>query len=183
MPENTVDISFGQLLKYAVIGSTPPSDLHPDWYSPTKAGAEFWIPLERHAVIPSSAFAERPAQRGMVEWLQGDGDSPVVDAMRLYPTSDTRGKLATAGGLPVATMQGELTTAAGTSLPTLGDHDYVLDKVIETVSDFTRLAVIQSGEDELDDLVLEACRIAVRDKLVQQVLAGDGQGNNMLGIL
>ena len=183
MPENTVAISFGELLKCAVSGEEPPGGVHPDWFTPTRAGAEFMIPIERHAVIPSSAFEDRPAQRGTVEWLQGDGDSPVVDAMRLYPTPDTRGKLATAGGLPTPTMQGEFSTAAATSEPTLGDHDYVLDKVIETRSDFTRLAVIQSGEDALDDLVLEACRIAIRDKLAQQALAGDGVGNNMAGVL
>ena len=61
------------------------------------------------------------------------------------------------------------------------EEDFELSSTIEAKSEISRQLLVQSGEQVQDD-VLEAHRIALADRLLVQILAGDGVGNNLSGI-
>ena len=61
-----------------------------------------------------------------------------------------------------------------------GEHDYQLDAVIETKSEVSTQLALQS--EFAMDAVLEAHRIAIADRLLEQTLSGDGQGRNLAGV-
>ena len=61
-----------------------------------------------------------------------------------------------------------------------GEHDFDLDSTIESKSEISLQLAMQS-EFALDEL-LEAQRLAISDRLLLQVLAGDGTGNNLAGV-
>ena len=67
--------------------------------------------------------------------------------------------------------------------PVFGDHEYNLDKVVEAKTATSVEAITQADAHELDALILEAHRIAIRDTILQQVVAGNGTGNNLLGVV
>ena len=62
-----------------------------------------------------------------------------------------------------------------------GEHFYDLSSVIEAKSEISLQLAIQTGDTVLDD-VLEAHRIGIADRMLEQVLAGDGTGNNLSGV-
>ena len=62
-----------------------------------------------------------------------------------------------------------------------GEHEFNLDSTIEAKSEISRQVLVQSGDGVQDD-VLEAHRISLADTLLQQVLSGDGVGNNLSGV-
>ena len=64
---------------------------------------------------------------------------------------------------------------------TFSEHHYQLDSVIEAKSEVSLQVAIQTGDDVLDS-VLEAHRIGLADRLLEQVLSGDGQGHNLFGV-
>ena len=63
-----------------------------------------------------------------------------------------------------------------------GEHDYDLSSVVEAKSEISLQLAIQTGDDTLD-AVLEAHRTGIADRLLEQVLSGDGQGNNLSGVV
>ena len=64
---------------------------------------------------------------------------------------------------------------------TFGEHDFDLSSVIESKSEVSLELATQTADSVLDD-VLEAHRIGIADRLLGQVLAGDGTGNNLSGV-
>ncbi len=56
-----------------------------------------------------------------------------------------------------------------------------MSSVVESKSEISLQLAIQTGDDTLD-AVLEAHRIGIADRLLEQVLSGDGQGNNLSGL-
>ena len=64
---------------------------------------------------------------------------------------------------------------------TFGEHGYQLDSVIESKTETSLELAVQTGDDTLD-AVLEAHRIGLADRMLAQVLAGDGTGNNLSGV-
>ena len=63
-----------------------------------------------------------------------------------------------------------------------GEFDFDLSSTVESKSEISRQVLVQSGDQLLDDL-LEAHRIGIADRLLEQVLAGDAVGNNLNGIV
>ena len=61
-----------------------------------------------------------------------------------------------------------------------GEHDFDLDSTVEVKSEISTQLALQS-EFAMDSL-LEAQRQAIADKLLGQVLAGGGTGNDLLGV-
>ena len=64
---------------------------------------------------------------------------------------------------------------------TFSEHDYELDSVIESKSEVSLQVAVQTGDDTLN-AVLEAHRIGIADRLLEQVLSGDGTGSNLAGV-
>ena len=65
---------------------------------------------------------------------------------------------------------------------TFGEHDYDLSSVVEAKSEISLQVAIQTGDDTLD-AVLEAHRIGLADRLLEQILSGDGVANNLSGVV
>ena len=61
------------------------------------------------------------------------------------------------------------------------EHDFDLSSVIESKSEVSLELATQTSDSVLD-AVLEAHRIGIADRLLSQVLAGDGVGNNLSGV-
>ena len=64
---------------------------------------------------------------------------------------------------------------------TFTEHEYDLDSVVEAKTETSLQIAVQTSDFVLDD-VLEAHRIGIADRLLEQVLAGDGTGNNLSGV-
>ena len=63
-----------------------------------------------------------------------------------------------------------------------GEHDYDLSSTIEAKSEVSLEVAVQTADDTLD-AVLEAHRIALADRLLSQVLSGDGTSNDLSGVV
>ena len=61
------------------------------------------------------------------------------------------------------------------------EHEFDLSSVIESKSEVSLELATQTSDSVLD-AVLEAHRIGIADRLLSQVLAGDGVGNNLSGV-
>ena len=57
-----------------------------------------------------------------------------------------------------------------------GEHDFDLSSVIEAKSEVSLEVAVQTADSVLDD-VLESHRLGLADKMLEQVLSGDGTGN------
>ena len=64
---------------------------------------------------------------------------------------------------------------------TFGEHGFDLDSVIESKTEISLELAIQTGDDTLD-AVLEAHRLGLADRMLEQVLSGDGTGSNLAGV-
>ena len=62
------------------------------------------------------------------------------------------------------------------------EREFTLDSTIEAKSEISRQLVVQSGDAAMDDL-LEIHRISLADRLLEQILAGSGVGNDLSGIV
>ena len=146
-------------------------------FEKTSHGVRFSLPLERLAISVDNVGGREVAD-SRVEFLQSDEmTSPIMRRIRLIPTTRQRGKIPTGGALASSTMQAEFDTAAADSDPGIGDSDYQMSSVVEVKTRASSQAIIQSGDSELDEVVLGAHRLAIADKLLEQVLGGNGQGN------
>ena len=63
-----------------------------------------------------------------------------------------------------------------------GEFDYELSSTIEAKSEVSMQLAMQAGDFALE-AVLESHRISISDTLLAQVLAGDGLGNNLSGVV
>ena len=64
---------------------------------------------------------------------------------------------------------------------TFGEHGYQLDSIVEAKSEVSLQVAVQTADSVLD-AVLEAHRLGLADRMLEQVLAGDGTGNNLSGV-
>ena len=64
---------------------------------------------------------------------------------------------------------------------TFGEHEFDLTSVIEAKSEVSLQVAMQTGDSTLD-AVLEAHRLGIADRMLEQVLAGDGAGSNLSGV-
>ena len=183
MPEDKF-LDFASLLRLA-LSADQMAGAHLDSraFGRTSHGARFSLPLERLAISVDNVGGREVAD-SRVEFLQSDEmTSPIMRRIRLIPTTQTRGKLPFGGALPTPTMQGEFDTAAGDSDPGLSDSDYQLSSVVEVKTRLSSRSIIQSGDSELDEVVLLSHRLAIAGKLQEQILGGDGLLNNLSGIV
>ena len=61
------------------------------------------------------------------------------------------------------------------------EHGYQLDSIVEAKSEVSLQVATQTSDTVLDD-VLEAHRLGIADRMLEQVLAGDGAGSNLSGV-
>ena len=102
-------------------------------------------------------------------------------------TADASGIVAIdEGGGPLTAAEAEETyrytgTAWQRQAAVFGEHDYQLASVIEAKTETSLELVLQTADTVLD-AVLEAHRIGLADRMLSQVLSGDGVGHNLDGV-
>ena len=188
MPDTkALDTNFAGMLRlFLNVDPMAGKRIEPRFFNPTKTGCEMRLPIralkDTAAVVGSGDVGGRYVPDDyQISFLQGDSAGPVMARVRLLEVTHQRGKLATGDLLPATTMEGEFTSSASDSTPTLTTHEYMLDKVIESKSVTTFMATLQSSED-IAELLLRAHQLAIMDKLAEQIVAGDGANSNMLGV-
>ena len=188
MPDDHIDLSFPDLLRLALDGR-PAADkiaetIASSHFQRTPHGSRMMLPLhDKAAVIGAGDVGGRTATPGLIDWLAGADAGEIMSRTRLIPVAHQRGKYAAGSALPGTSMEGEHTTQTGfPNDPAFSDVSYDLSKVIEVKTEISQQVVTQSSDDLLD-AVLEAHALAVRDKLLQQMLSGDNVGSNLDGIV
>ena len=158
--------------------------------------------LSRLNIIPTATTRGKIASGAVLPMtsMQPESGSSALGRGVTFPTSPAprTGDLfrftADASGIVAIDEDGAALTAAETDetyrfngtawqrqAATFGEHDYDLDSVIESKTEISLELAIQTGDDTLD-AVLEAHRIGLADRMLEQVLSGDGVGNNLSGV-
>ena len=159
--------------------------------------------LSRLAIIATSQTRGRlPSGRALpATSMQPESGSAALSNGLALPASGTVGDLfrfdAAATGLANAVDEdgNAITEAAADSTfrwngtawqrtpQIFGEHEYNLDSTVESKTEISMQLAMQSGGSFAMDAVLEAQRLAIADRLLAQVLAGDNAGNNLDGIV
>ena len=133
--------------------------------------------------------------------MQGQGGTSAVGRGTSFPTSpapalgDLYTFLSDTAGITALESDGVTALTAATRDQTFrydgtawvaqaavfGEHGYQLDSVIEAKTETSLQLAVQTSDSVLDD-VLEAHRIGLADRLLEQVLSGDATGNNLSGV-
>ena len=185
MTEN-VQISFGQLLALAVGDPMSPeiAKLSDDVFERTGQGAVMRLPVDQFAVIGADSIGGSSGTSGVVDSLDWPVEraTEVLDLMRTFEVTETRGRLPI-GALPSVTMQAESVTAGADSDPGISDKSYHCDSVVEVKSSYsTQLALMAGSIFDVGEQMQASHRAAIRQKLLEQIVSGDGQGSNLSGV-
>ena len=144
-------------------------------------GPEVWrLPVIDTAAIDSGDFGDSSTRAPVpATWLR-DPASPVLSGITFVPVTSTSGIVPVGATLPTAVIKAESTNPSALSDPALSDVGFACS-VIEVRTQVSGQSLTQSG-DYLMDLVDDAQRIAVRQKLLQQILAGSGTSPEFDGL-
>ena len=183
MANEPYEISFGGILKAACDGSHEARRrLRPDVFSENNGLAMFRLPVvgEEHA-IPATAIQDTPSY-GVISWIQSSG-VPLLDQIRTIPVATRRGILPIGGQLPEARMVAEdpMAATAAQSDPGLTGVPFELSRTVEVQTRLTSQLITQSSEGILD-AIEDALQRSIAERLLQQILAGDGQNNQLVGL-
>ena len=145
-------------------------------------GPERWkLPVfSDTAAIESDAFGDSTRAPVPATWLT-DPASPVLSGIRFVPVTSTTGIVPVGATLPTAVIKAESADPSALSDPVLGDVGFSCS-VVEVRTMVSGRSLMQSG-GFLMDLVDDAQRIAIRQKLLQQLLAGSGTSPEYTGLV
>ena len=159
--------------------------------------------LSRLSLVPTSTTRGKVASGSVLPMtsMQAESGSSALGRGVTFPTSPTPtlGDLfrftADAFGIVALDVDGAALTAAtqdetyrftGTAwqrqAAVFGEHNYDLSSVVEAKSEVSLEVAVQTSDSVLDD-VLESHRLGLADKMLEQVLSGDGQGNDLAGVV
>ena len=158
--------------------------------------------MSRLNIIPTSQTRGKIASGSVLPMtsMQGQSGSAALGRGVTFPTSPTPtlGDLfrftADASGIVAVDEDGTSITEAsadqtfrfnGTAWElqpaVFTEHEFDLDSVIEVKSEISLQVAVQTADTVLDD-VLEAHRLGIADRMLEQILSGDGVGNNLSGV-
>ena len=158
--------------------------------------------LSRLMIVPTSQTRGKVASGAVLPMtsMQPESGTSALGRGIAFPTtpSPALGDLFTftadASGITAIDEDGAALTAAETDetyrfngtawqrqASTFGEHDFDLSSTIEAKSEISLQLAVQTGDTVLDD-VLEAHRLGLADRLLEQVLSGDGVGSNLAGV-
>ena len=106
---------------------------------------------------------------------------PLLDRIRTINVPTLKGTLPIGGDLPNSSMVDEFTNGA-LSDPAIAGHAFDLASVVEVSGELSTQVIVQSAEDILD-AVQESHRLAIAERLLEQVLTGTGQNNQLSSVL
>ena len=171
-----VELSYADILKKTAVSMKVTSDHR----GGGGGGPERWrLPVFDTAAIESDSFGDSTRAPVPATWLR-DPASPVLSGITFVPVTSTTGIVPVGATLPTAVIKAESADPSALSDPALGDVSFACS-VIEVRTQVSGRALMQSG-DYLMDLVDDAQRIAIRQKLLQQVLAGNGTAPEFDGL-
>ena len=182
----TKEMTFGGLLALALRDDMNPAAeyLESDLYSRTPHGAELRLSTESFAVIGSDDVAGTDVRgvSGRLDWPV-ERATALLDLLTVFEVAETRGRVPV-GTRPAVTMQAESATAGADADPGIADREFHCASVIEAKSSYSSQLVLQAASDLNVSAAIEAShRAAIRQALLAQLVNGDGQGNNLSGIL
>ena len=105
----------------------------------------------------------------------------LLDLIRTVEVTTRKGKLPTGKTLPTAAMTGEFSASGWDTDNEISDTDFDLRHFVEAQIEVSFEAVLQSSVALVDDL-LEALRLAISERILQQIVSGDGQGHNLSAV-
>ena len=155
--------------------------------------------FERDAVgagfqIPASPFLGRASLRADdvagadVRETVGMADYPVeratalLDMMQTFVVRSTRGKIPIGDG-PEAVMAAE-SSARGFVSEAIAEREYTIDSVVKVDSRYSTQLVVEAGENQdIANAIERSQAAAIRTKLLEQIVSGDGHNHNLSGVL
>ena len=158
--------------------------------------------LSRLMIVPTPTTRGKVASGAVLPAtsMQGQSGSAALGHGTSFPTSpaprtgDLYTFTADASGIVAIDEDGAALTAAemeqtyrytGTAwqrqASTFTEHEFDLDSIIESKTETSLELAVQTGDGVLD-AVLEAHRLGIADRMLEQVLSGDGVGNNLSGV-
>ena len=158
--------------------------------------------LSRLNIIPTSQTRGKVASGAVLPMtsMQPESGTSAIGRGTSFPTvpapalGDLYTFMADASGIVALDEDGAALTAAeaeetyrytGTAwqreAAMFGEHDFGLSSTIEAKSEISLELAVQTGDGVLD-AVLEAHRLGIADRMLEQVLSGDGVGNNLSGV-
>ena len=158
--------------------------------------------MSRLNIIPTSTTRGKVASGAVLPMtsMQPESGTSALGRGIAFPTtpSPALGDLFTftadASGIVAIDEDGAALTAAETDetyrfngtawqrqASTFGEHDFDLSSTIEAKSEISLQLAVQTADSVLD-AVLEAHRIGLADRMLEQILSGDGTGGNLTGV-
>ena len=188
MSDKHLQLSFGQVLADCVQGLPGKRLIDDEAVNFSSHGAELRLPVRdflRFAIIGADDVGGSDVEgvRGEALDFPVDRAVRVLDLMTVYEVVETRGKLPV-GTTAAVSMQAESVTAGAAADPGISDVVYHTASVVEAKSSYSMELAIQAGNNPNIGAAIESShRQAIREELLKQLVNGDGQGNNLSGIL
>ncbi len=178
----TKTYSLGQLI---AAGSKDPHeaalDIDSEFYQHDGQGAHFRLPTKQFGIDATTSPGGQEVRRDPDPWPIERATS-LLDRMSVYTVEQKQGRLPV-GVPPTVSMEGETTTQSADSDPVLNETAYSCDSVVEARSSYTLGLAARAATHDIGEEIEAAHRQAIRKALLTQIVSGDGQGQNLLGIL
>lgn len=184
MATDTVELSFGELLKAAIdYKAAQVIPVAPSVFVRHHNGnTEIRLPtMQEHAISASNVTAGTSESAGFVTWLSGGARDEIERRLTFIPVTSKEGEIPFGAELPQTAMVSEHGTSPFTEggFDVVSESDYELD-YIESRLSVSNTVLIQSETLTLDGLET-ALQQASREIMVDQILAGSGVGVEMQG--
>ena len=175
--ENELEMTFGALLRMMIDGRNPDRAKLPNSVAFGGDGiGTLRLPTMGEQAAISSTELDITPSIGPIDWLQSSG-VPLMDMIRTVLTPAKKGVLPVGGDLPTAGFTGEFENL-DESDPSIMGHAFDKQVFAEASTSVTSQAVIQSADDLLG-AIQEALRIAIAEKLLEQLMTGGGGSGAM----
>ena len=183
----TKEMTFGGLLALALRDDRHPAAEYvegSDTFARTPHGAELRLGTQAFAIIGADDVAGTDVRgvTGRLDWPI-ERATAILDLLTVFEVAEKRGRVPV-GTRPAVTMQAESATAGSDADPGISDVEYHTASVVEAKSSYTTQLVLQAAASLDISAAIEAShRAAIRQALLRQIVNGDGQGNDLSGIL
>ena len=181
MSTETLELAFGDLVKMVLDANHPARAKVPmETFDIGPKNGVLKLPtVGEQAAIPTDGNIESTPSYGRVEWLQTSG-IPLMGEINTLVVTSKKGRVPVGTTLPTAYMQDEFSNAVPIDPGIIG-REFDITSFVEVAVEVSTQIVIQSSEDLLGS-IQTALRAAIAEKLLEQVVSGDGQGNNLSGV-
>ena len=160
--------------------------VHHDLIQPLPNGGMFKLPsllrpeLSKFAIITADDPATERQSLPYIPSTAASGTQRILSGINALSVRDKTGFAPVGSGLPSASMLNE-TDNSTASDPSFSRKDYSA-RTIESSTETSLQLLLQGQASPIDNVIENAQREALFQLLVDQMLEGDGTGNNLLGL-